>query len=115
MPTAACWHDAENCIAPSSTSGVTAEWKRASDHPVHAGHFHSAAAHVHLKLGMVDECLEDYRQAIEISRRNHVFPQLGQALKLYAETLMMLGRDQEARAALEEAVQVFADPRRSQL
>jgi serine/threonine protein kinase/tetratricopeptide (TPR) repeat protein len=88
--------------------GRDGEWKGASAHPVRAGHFNTAAAHVHLKMGMVAECLEDYRQAIEITRRNHVFPQLGQALQLYAETLMTLGRDRDAREALEEAVQVFA-------
>jgi tetratricopeptide (TPR) repeat protein len=88
--------------------GRHGEWRVASQHPVHAGHFHTAAAHVHLKMGRVAECLEDYREAIEISRRNHVFPQLGQALQLYAETLMTLGRDRDARQALEEAVQVFA-------
>jgi tetratricopeptide (TPR) repeat protein/class 3 adenylate cyclase len=88
--------------------GRDGEWKRESENPGRAGHFHAAAAHVHLKKGMVAECLEDYRRAIEITRRNHIFPQLGQALQLYAETLMTLGRNREALEALEEAVQVFA-------
>jgi len=88
--------------------GRDGEWKGVSEYPGRAGHFHTAAAHVHLKMGLVDECLEDYRQAIDITRRHHVFPQLGQALQLYAEALMSLGRDRDAREALEEAVQVFA-------
>jgi serine/threonine protein kinase/tetratricopeptide (TPR) repeat protein len=88
--------------------GRDGEWKRFSQNPGRAGHFHTAAAYVHLKKGMVAECLEDYRAAIDITRRNHVFPQLGPALQLYGETLMTLGRDRDAREALEEAVQVFA-------
>ena len=56
---------------------------------------------------MIDECLEDYRHAVEITRTNHLAPQLGQALQAYSDTLISLGREREALPALEEASRVY--------
>ena len=89
--------------------GADGEWMRASQHPVRAGHFFTAAAHVHLKKGMIAECLEDYRRAIEVTRRAQVAPQLGQALQLYGETLITLGREREALDPLVEATRVYVN------
>ena len=68
--------------------GRHGEWACDSEHPQRAGHFFTAAAAVHLKKGMIDECLEDYRHAVDVTRTNHLAPQLGQALQAYGETLI---------------------------
>jgi tetratricopeptide (TPR) repeat protein/class 3 adenylate cyclase len=87
--------------------GRDGEWTSDGQNPRHAGHFLTAAADVHLKKGMIEECLEDYRQAIDITRMKHVVPQLGQALQAFSDTLIALGREREALAALEEASRVY--------
>lgn len=88
--------------------GRNGEWACDRQNPQRAGQFFTAAAAVHLKNGMIDECLDDYRHAIEITRTNHLAPLLGQALQAYSETLIALGRERESLAALEEASLVYA-------
>jgi tetratricopeptide (TPR) repeat protein len=88
--------------------GPDGEWRRESQHPSRAGHFNTAAAGVYLKMGRFEEGLAAFREAIEITRRNRVLPQLGQGLHHYGETLMTLGRDRQALEALAEAAQVYA-------
>jgi tetratricopeptide (TPR) repeat protein len=87
--------------------GRQGEWMCDSRNPQRAGHFYTAAANVHLKKGMIDECLDDYRRAIEVTRTNHLAPQLGQALQGYGDTLIALGREREALPALDEAARVY--------
>ena len=87
--------------------GGDGEWMRNRHDPFRAGTFLTAAADVHLRKGMIDECLDDYRQAIEIVRANHVAPQLGQTLEAYGSTLISLGHEREALTALGEAAHVY--------
>lgn len=87
--------------------GRDAEWAWNSNDPQRAGHFFTAAADVHLKQGQIDECLADYRHAIEITRANHLSPLLGQSLKAYGDTLIALGREREALAPLDEAARIY--------
>ena len=54
------------------------------------------------------ECLAAYERAIELSRRFQFAPQLGQALQLYAKTLIAVDRTREAIDAFEEAARVHA-------
>jgi tetratricopeptide (TPR) repeat protein len=86
--------------------GSTGEWT-CDRNPERTGDFLIAAANVQLQKGMIDECLADYRSAIEITRRNHLAPRLGRALQAYGETLIALGRERDALAALDEATRVF--------
>jgi len=88
--------------------GADGEWTSQIHQPMREGHFFTAAAHVHLKKGMIAECLEDYRRAVEVTRRAHLAPQLGLALQLYGETLITLGRERESLGALDEAARVYA-------
>ena len=75
----------------------------------YAAYFLVAAADVQLRKGKVAECLESFRNAIDSNRRMHFAPQLVQALRLYGQTLMGLGREREAIAPLKEAADVCAD------
>ena len=83
--------------------GSNAEWACAHRNPERVGNFLTAVANVYLKKGMIDECLEHYRRAIEVTRTSQVAPALGRALHAYAETLIGLGRERDALAPLEEA------------
>jgi tetratricopeptide (TPR) repeat protein/class 3 adenylate cyclase len=96
--------DLDGALAYLGTDG---EWMRDSRHPLRGAHFFTAAAHVHLRKGMIAECLEDYRRAIEITRRNCLAPQLAQALQSYGDTLIAIGRERDALAPLEEAARVY--------
>ena len=75
----------------------------------HAAYFLLAAADVQLRKGMVAESLNSFRSAIDLNRRAHFAPQLVQALRLYGQTLIGLGREREAIAPLQEAAGVYAD------
>jgi tetratricopeptide (TPR) repeat protein len=86
--------------------GSSGEWT-CDQNPERAGDFLIASANIQLRKGMIDEGLDDYRRAIEITRANHLAPRLGRALQSYGETLIALGREREALAALSEATQVF--------
>ena len=88
--------------------GRDGEWMQENQNPIRVGNFFTAAAHVHLRKGMVAESLEDYRHAIAITRKAQLAPQLAQALLLYGEMLITLGREREALAALDEVAQVCA-------
>jgi serine/threonine protein kinase/tetratricopeptide (TPR) repeat protein len=88
--------------------GPDGEWRHESQHPRRAAHFNTAAASVYLQMGRFEEGLVAFREVIEITRKNRVLPQLGQALHQYGETLMTLGRDRQALEALAEAVEVYA-------
>jgi tetratricopeptide (TPR) repeat protein len=68
-----------------------------------------AAADVQLRKGLVAECLDSIRSAIDINERARFAPQLVQALRLYGQTLLGLGREREALAPLQEAAGVYAD------
>ncbi len=87
--------------------GSDGEWMRNSRHPLREAHFFTAAAGVHLRKGMIAECLEDYRRAIDVTRRNRLAPQLAQALQSYGDTLIAIGRERDAIALLEEAARLY--------
>jgi serine/threonine protein kinase/tetratricopeptide (TPR) repeat protein len=82
----------------------------ATYHPRHhAAYFLVLAAVVQLRKGLVAECLDSVRRAIEINEHERLAPQLVQALRLYGETLIGLGREREALAPLRHAAGVCAD------
>lgn len=86
------------------------EGECARHHPRHhAAYFLLAAADVQLRKGLVAECLDSMRKAIDINERAHFAPQLVQALRLYGVTLLSLNREREALAPLKEAAAVYAD------
>jgi serine/threonine protein kinase/tetratricopeptide (TPR) repeat protein len=86
------------------------EGECAKYHPRHhAAYFLMAAADVQLRKGLIAECLDSVRSAIDINEREHFAPQLVQALRLYGQTLIGLGREREALAPLKEAAGVYAD------
>jgi tetratricopeptide (TPR) repeat protein len=88
--------------------GPGGEWAREKQNPIRGAQFFMAAASVHLRRGRTSECLEAYEHAIELARRFHFAPQLGQALQLYAQMLMAVERTREAIEAFEEAARVHA-------
>jgi tetratricopeptide (TPR) repeat protein/class 3 adenylate cyclase len=88
--------------------GPTGEWSREKKNPLRGAQFFIAEASVHLRRGATTECLAAYERAIELSKRFQFAPQLGQALQLYAKTLMAVGRTREAIDAFEEAARVHA-------
>lgn len=65
-------------------------------------------AHIHLLQGHIQECLETYRDSIELSRRAHHADGLVQSLRALGEVLFGLQRDEQAMPLFEEAAGLFA-------
>lgn len=71
--------------------------------------FHLVAiAHILLQQGRIDESLQTYREAVEVSRRARYADGLVQSLRPLGEVLCGLHREAEALPYLQEAAQVFA-------
>jgi tetratricopeptide (TPR) repeat protein len=61
-----------------------------------------------LLQGQVKECLDTYRESIELSRRAHHADGLVQSLRALGDVLFGLQQDEEALPLLEEAARLFA-------
>ena len=71
--------------------------------------FHlTSIAHIDLQQGRIDQALETYREAIELSRRARHAEGLAQSLRTLGEVLFGLGMHDEALPYLQEAAALFA-------
>ncbi len=71
--------------------------------------FHlTSMAHIQLQQGEIDAALETYRAAVDLSRRARHADGLVQSLRMLGNTLLGLGRDDEALPCLQEAAGLFA-------
>ena len=76
--------------------------------PIQLSYHYTSLAHVHLQMGRVDEAVEFYRSAVELTRQAKYVPGLVQALRILGEVLLGIGRRAEALAPLQEAIALFA-------
>lgn len=67
----------------------------------------STRANVLARRGETDEALRLSAEGVEWSRRSDGLPLLGDCLFARGEVLRMLGRDEEARPVLEQALAVY--------
>jgi tetratricopeptide (TPR) repeat protein len=79
--------------------------------PIQLSYHYTAAAHIQLQLGRVDASLDQYRSAVELTRKANFTQGLAQSLRILGEVLVGLGRAREALPLLEEAASLFAQLR----
>jgi class 3 adenylate cyclase/tetratricopeptide (TPR) repeat protein len=89
------------------------EWARRSERAtlpediVSQARWRSTRANALARRGETDEALRLSAEAVEWSRRSDGLPLLGDCLLARGEVLRMLGRDEEARPVLEQALAVY--------
>ncbi|MBK5189396.1 MAG: tetratricopeptide repeat protein, partial [Gemmatimonadaceae bacterium] len=76
--------------------------------PIQLSYHYTAMAHLCLQAGRIDECLEHYRAAIDLTRRANFVPGLSHSLRVLGEVLLELGRGADALPLLQEAARLFA-------
>jgi len=76
--------------------------------PIQLSYHYTAIAHLSLQAGRIDECIEHYRTAIDLTRRANFVPGLSHSLRVLGEVLLALGRGADALPLLEEAARLFA-------
>ncbi len=75
--------------------------------PIQASFALSQLAHVHLQQGRIEESLQTYWRAVDLTRRGGHTEGLVQSLRSVGEVLVGLGRFAEALPALREAAVLF--------
>jgi ATP-dependent transcriptional regulator len=76
--------------------------------PIQLSYHYTTLAHLCLQAGRIDQCLEHYRAAIDLTRRANFVPGLSRSLRVLGEVLLALGRGTEALPLLQEAARLFA-------
>ncbi|HEY7877655.1 MAG TPA: tetratricopeptide repeat protein, partial [Gemmatimonadaceae bacterium] len=76
--------------------------------PIQLSYHFTSIAHLCLQAGRIDESLEHYRAAIDLTRRANFVPGLSHSLRVLGEVLLALGRDADALPLLQEATRLFA-------
>jgi len=76
--------------------------------PIQLSYHYTALAHLCLQGGRIDESLEHYRSAIDLTRRANFVPGLSHSLRVMGEVLLAFGRGADALPLLQEAARLFA-------
>jgi serine/threonine protein kinase/tetratricopeptide (TPR) repeat protein len=76
--------------------------------PIQLSYHYTAVAHLSLEAGRIDESLDHYRTAIDLTRRANFVPGLSHSLRVLGEVLLALGRGSDALPLLQEAARLFA-------
>ena len=76
--------------------------------PIQLSYHYTSLAHMHLQLGRIDEAVELYRAAVELTRQARFVPGFAQSLRMLGEVLLGLGRRADAIPHLQEAIGLFA-------
>jgi tetratricopeptide (TPR) repeat protein len=76
--------------------------------PIQLSYHETSIAHIYLQSGRLQEAIECYRSAVELTRWAEYVPGLVQSLRMLGEVLLGLGRRAEALPYLHEAVLLFA-------
>ena len=76
--------------------------------PIQLSYHYTSLAHMQLQVGRIEEAVELYRAAVDLTRQARFVPGLVQSLRMLGEVLLGLGRRADALPHLEEAVVLFA-------
>jgi tetratricopeptide (TPR) repeat protein len=76
--------------------------------PIQLSYHYTAIAHLSLEAGRINESLEHYHTAIDLTRRANFVPGLSHSLRVLGEVLLALGRSADALPLLQEAASLFA-------
>ena len=76
--------------------------------PIQLSYHYTSLAHLHLQMGRIEEAVELYRAAVELTRQARFVPGLVQSLRMLGEVLLGLGRRADALPQLQEAIALFA-------
>ncbi len=76
--------------------------------PIQLSYHYTSLAHVHLAMGRIDEAVDFYRAAVELTRQARFVPGLVQSLRMLGGILLGLGQRAEALPHLQEAIVLFA-------
>ena len=76
--------------------------------PIQLSYHYTSIAHLCLQAGRIDESLDHYRTAIDLTRRANFVPGLSHSLRVLGEVLLALGRGADALPLLQEAARLFA-------
>ncbi|HEX2779412.1 MAG TPA: tetratricopeptide repeat protein, partial [Gemmatimonadaceae bacterium] len=76
--------------------------------PIQLSYHYTSLAHLQLQIGRIDEAVELYRAAVELTRQAGFVPGQVQSLRMLGEVLLGLGRRADALSHLQEAIVLFA-------
>lgn len=76
--------------------------------PIQLSYHYTSIAHLCLQAGRIDESLDHYRTAIDLTRRANFVPGLSHSLRVLGEVLLALDRGEDALPLLQEAARLFA-------